>query len=147
MFRFRKVAAVVTLATTGACYTSVPLNSFPPAPGTELVAMLTDTGSIEMASVVGPKVTGLSGRYLGLSGDSLLLGIRTVIKPDGNEEFWKGERVAVPRSLVANLSQRRFSPVKSGAIVGVLVAALVGITSIVFSGHAGTSTKTPPPTQ
>ncbi len=145
MLRFRKLVAVITLATTGACYTSVPLESFPPAPSSDLVAMLTDTGSAGLASVVGPRVTGLSGRYLGVSGDSLLLSVKTVIKRDGNEEFWRGEQVAVPRPSVATLSIRRFSAVKSGAIVGGIVAALVGITSLVYSGHAGSSTRRPPP--
>src|ERR1700694_5632224 len=137
MFRFRRTIGVLTVATMGACYTSHPLESFPPAVGNDLVAMLTDTGSAQMASVVGPRVTGLSGRYLGQSGDTLLLSVKTVIKQDGNEEFWKGEQVGVPRSTVSSLSRREFSSAKSGAIVAALVAALVGITGLVYSGHNG----------
>jgi len=147
MFRFRRTIAVVTLATTGACYTSLPLESFPPAVGNDLVAMLTDTGSAEMASVVGPRVTGVSGRYLGLAGDTLLLSVKTVIKRDGNEEFWKGEQVRIPRSDVSSLSKRQFSAVRSGAIVAGLVAVLVTITGLVYAGHAGSSGTRPPPTQ
>ncbi|MDP9200351.1 MAG: hypothetical protein M3P26_00240 [Gemmatimonadota bacterium] len=147
MFRFRRAIGVITLTTTLACYTSLPVESFPPAVGNDLVAMLTDTGSAEMASVVGPKVTGLSGRYMGLAGDTLLLSVKTVIKRDGNEEFWRGERVGVRRSNVATLNRRQFSPVRSSAIVGGVVAALVAITSLVYSGHAGSGSKKPPPTQ
>jgi|SRR2546423_5258737 len=147
MFRYRRTIAVITLATTGACYTSLPVESFPPPVGNDLVAMLTDNGSAEMASVVGPRVTGVSGRYLGLSGDSLLLSVKTVIKRDGNEEFWRGEQVGILRSNVATLSRRQFSPVRSGAIVGGLVAALIGITSYVISGSAGHTGNRPPPTQ
>jgi len=147
MFRFRKTVAVITLATTGACYSSIPLESFPPAPGNDLVAMLTDTGAVELASVVGPRVTGLSGRYLGLTGDTLLLSVKTVIKRDGNEEFWRGERVGVPRTSVAHLSRREFSKTRSGAIIGAFVAGLVGITSLVYAGNAGSNSKRPPPTQ
>lgn len=147
MFRYRRVVAVITLATTGACYTSHPVASFPPVVGNDLVAMFTDAGSTEMASVVGPRVTGLSGRYLGLSGDTLLLSVKTVIKRDGNEEFWRGEQVGIPRAIVASLSRRQFSNVKSAAIVGGVIAALVGVTGLVYGGHAGSSTKKPPPTQ
>lgn len=147
MFRYRRTIAVITLATTGACYTSLPVESFPPPVGNDLVAMFTDTGSAEMASVVGPKVTGVSGRFLGQAGDSLLLSVKTVIKRDGNEEFWRGEQVGILRSNVATLSRRQFSPVKSGVIVGALVAALVGLTSIVISGSGGKTGSRPPPTQ
>ena len=147
MFRFRRAVGLITLATTGACYTSLPMESFPPAVGNDLVAMLTDTGSAELASVVGPRVTGLSGRYLGLAGDTLLLSVKTVIKRDGNEEFWKGEQVGIPRADVASLSKRRFSSVKSGVIVGGVVAALVAITGLVYAGTAGSHRPPPPPPQ
>lgn len=147
MFRYRKTIAVITLATTGACYTSRPLESFPPPVGNDLIATLTDTGSAEMASVVGPRVTGISGRYLGLAGDSLLLSVKTVIKRDGNEEFWRGEQVGIPRSNVATLSRRQFSQLRSALIVGGLVAALVGLTSAVISANGGTTGRRPPPTQ
>lgn len=147
MFRYRRTIGVITLATTGACYNSLPLQSFPPAVGNDLMAMLTDAGSAEMASVVGPKVTGLSGRYLGLAGDTLLLSVKTVIKRDGNQEFWRGEQVGVARSNVANLSRRQFSRARSGVIVGIVVAALVGLTSIVISANAGSTGRRPPPTQ
>lgn len=147
MFRFRRAVGLITLATTGACYTSLPLESFPPAVGNDLVAMLTDTGSAELASVVGPRVTGLSGRYLGLAGDTLLLSVKTVIKRDGNEEFWKGEQVGIPRADVASLSKRRFSTVKSGVIVGGLIATLVAITGLVYAGTAGSHRPPPPPPQ
>lgn len=147
MFRFRRAIGLITLATTGACYTSLPLESFPPAVGNDLVAMLTDTGSAELASVVGPRVTGLSGRYLGLAGDTLLLSVKTVIKRDGNEEFWKGEQVGIPRADVASLSKRRFSTVKSGVIVGGLIATLVAITGLVYAGTAGSHRPPPPPPQ
>jgi len=147
MFRYRRTIAVITLATTGACYTSLPVESFPPPVGNDLVAMLTDTGSADMASVVGPRVTGVSGRYLGLAGDSLLLSVKTIIKRDGNEEFWRGEQVGILRSNVATLRRRQFSPVKSGVIVGALVAALVGLTSVVISSSGNRTGTRPPPTQ
>jgi len=115
--------------------------------GNDLVAMLTDSGASEMASVVGPRVRGLTGRYLGLEGDTLLLSVKTVIMRDGNEVFWRGEQVGVPRANVASLSRREFSRAKSSLIVGGVIAALVGITGLVYSGHAGSKQNPPPPTQ
>jgi len=147
MFRYRRTVAVIALATTGACYTSYPLESFPPAVGNDVVAMLTDNGAADLASVVGPRVSGLSGRYMGLSGDTLMLSVKTVIKRDGNEEFWKGEQVGVPRADVSHLSRRDFSSAKSFAVVGGVIAALVAITGLVYAGTAGTHHAPPPPPQ
>ena len=142
----RTVTAVVTLVTT-ACYSSVPLPSFPPPVNTDIIATFTDVGGQQMTSVLGPRVTGLSGRYLGLAGDSILVSVKTVMKNDGNEEFWKGEQVSVPRATIANMRERQVSVLRSGLGVGAVVAALVGITSIVSAGHAGTKQKPPPPPQ
>ena len=147
MFRFRRTVGALTIMSMSACYTTQALESFPPAVGNDLVAMLTDTGSAQMASVVGPRVTGLTGRYLGESGDTLLLSVKTVIKRDGNEEFWKGEQVRVPHSIVSSLGRREFSSVKSAAIVGGVIAAIVGVTGLVYGGHAGSTSRKPPPTQ
>lgn len=143
----RKLTAVITLATTTACYSSVPLPSFPPPVNTDVVATFTDTGAVRMTSVLGPKLSGFSGRFLGLTGDSLIVSMKTVIKSDGNEEFWRGEQIQVPRETLANIRARTFSATRSGVIVGALVAGLIGITSIVFAGHTGTTQKPPPPPQ
>src|SRR2546423_14886901 len=147
MAAFRRTTAVITLVTTGACYSSVPLPSFPPPVNTDIVATFTDAAAPQMTGLLGPRVTGLSGRYLGVASDSLIVSVKTVMKNDGNEEFWRGEQVRIPRDAVANIQGRQFSALRSGLIVGGIVAALVGITSIVFSAHAGSNQKPPPPPQ
>ena len=146
MRTFRTATALVTLVTS-ACYSSVPLPAFPPPVNSDIVATFTDAGGQQMTSVLGPRVTGLSGRYLGLTGDSVVVSVRTVLKSDGNEEFWKGEQVSVPRATIANVRQRQVSMLRSGFAVGVVVAVLIGVTSIVSAGHAGTSRQPPPPPQ
>jgi hypothetical protein len=127
-----------------ACYTAVPLTTQDPPRGTDLIATLTDAGAIQMASVLGPKSTGVTGKYLGQSGDSVFLGVSAVLQQNGNEVFWQGERVGVPRSIIATLRERKASTAKSALIVGALVAVLVGITSIVSSGSAGNQGSPPP---
>ncbi|MDQ6716787.1 MAG: hypothetical protein M3Z17_00400 [Gemmatimonadota bacterium] len=136
MTKFRKFTALVVLV-ANACYTAVPLTTERPPQGTVLIVSLTDAGSAQMASVLGPKSSGLSGKYLGESGDSLLLGVASVLQQSGNESFWQGERVGVPHSLIATLRERKASVTKSALIVGALVAVLVGITSVVSSGNPG----------
>lgn len=143
MFPFKKTIAVIVLVTTG-CYTAIPLASSPPPLGTDLVITLTDQGGPQLAAVLGPRVTGLSGKYLGESGDSLYLGVSTVALQNGNEQFWNGERVGVPKSLVAMTRERKVSVVKSALVVGALIAVLGAITAVVSSGNAGTK-STPPP--
>ncbi len=146
MTKFRKFTAFAILI-ANACYTAVPLTTDRPPQGTVLIVSLTDTGSAQMASVLGPKSVGLSGKYLGESGDSLLLGVASVTQQSGNEAFWQGERVGVPHSIIATVRERKASTAKSALIVGALVAVLVGITSLVSSGNPGQQGRVPPVTK
>ena len=143
MMKFRKFTAFVVLI-ANACYTAVPLATDRPPQGTVLIVSLTDAGSAQMASVLGPKSVGLSGKYLGESGDSLVLGVSSVMQQSGNETFWQGERIAVPHSIIATVRERKASVAKSALIVGALVAVLVGITSVVSSGTPGQQGSPPP---
>lgn len=143
MIKFRKSIAIGVLV-TNACYTTVPLTTEHPIAGTELVVTLTDLGGPQMASVLGPKVTGLSGKFLSETGDSLYLGVATVMQTGGNEQFWQGERVGIPRSIIATLRERKGSTAKSALLVGAVVAVLASITALVSSGNPGTG-STPPP--
>jgi hypothetical protein len=141
--RLRRSTATVVLV-LNACYSAVPLTSNPPSRGTDLIITLTDTGSTQLASVIGPKATGLGGRYLSESGDTLFLGVSSVSQQGGNEQFWKGERIGVPRPSIATIRERKASTAKSALVVGALVAILVGITSIVASGSTGSQGGPPP---
>ena len=143
MMNLRKSVAICVLVTT-ACYTTVPLATEHPVTGSELVVTLTDAGAQQMASVLGPKVTGLSGKFLGESGDSLYLGVSSVSQASGNETFWQGERVGVPRPIIATLRERKASTMKSALLVGAVVAVLASITALVSSGSPGNN-STPPP--
>jgi len=143
MMRFRKSVAVLVLI-ANACYTAVPLTTDHPPAGTELIITLTDAGGPQLASVLGPKSTGLMGKYLGESGDTLFLGVSAVAQQGGNEQFWQGERIGVPRPIIATIRQRKASPAKSALLVGALVAVLVGISAAVSSGSPGQH-GTPPP--
>jgi hypothetical protein len=141
MFRMKKTIAFLVLITTG-CYTVLPITSSPPPAGTDLVLTLTDQGSSAMAAVIGPKSSGISGKYLGESSDSLYLGVSAVSQQDGNEQFWKGERVGVPRSAIATMRERKISMAKSALVAGAVVAALIGVSAAVSNGGAGSHSGT-----
>lgn len=147
MLGFRKLVAVITLSATMACYTGVPLDSFPPPQGTDLTLVLTDAGARDLAAVVGPKVTGIQGRYLKQSGDSLYLGISAITQQGGNEQYWEGERVGVPRLSIATIRERQLSVGKSVLITLGVLAVLVGIRSIAALGNPGSNTHVPPVSQ
>jgi hypothetical protein len=138
---FKKTIALVVLITTG-CYTVEPLMTATPPAGTDLVLTLTDKGSTDMAAVVGPRSSGISGKYLGETADSLYLSVSAVAQQNGNEQFWQGERIAVPRSAVATMRERKLSVAKSALAVGAVVAALAGISAVIVNGNSGSHSTT-----
>jgi hypothetical protein len=122
----RSSAWAAVLLVTG-CYNYYPLENPAPASGTRVAAELTDAGSIEMSSQIGPGVTSVHGEVVESSSDALTLALTSVMNRNEQEMPWNGEQVRIPLTTVARVEQRRFAVVKSilfaGAIVGGLFAA------------------------
>ena len=83
---------------------------------------LTDQGSQEITSQVGPRGSMLEGVLTAKSESSLIFGVTALTRTNGVEETWHGERVTVPRSQVARIQSRRFSAFNTGLFVAGLVA-------------------------
>ena len=124
------------------CYVNVPLSTTPD-PGERVHVLLTDQGSVDLAQYLGRNVGSVDGRLLG-GGDSVLtLAVSQVTSRAGDEDYWKGETVKLPRHTVASVQGRKLSFWRSGLIGSALVG---GLAIIVGSGVGGSSGgKTTPP--
>lgn len=117
------------------CYKYVPVATTDPAPGARIAIALTPAGSDTLARLVGPRVTAIEGRMLQGGGSELLLAVAVVRKDRGEEDFWKGETVSIPRNVIAGVQQRRLSTSRTLLLAGVVAA--LGVTAGAAAGSGG----------
>lgn len=144
----RPALGVSASLVASACYAYAPLPHPEPGLGSRVSATLTDAGSLELARLLGPRITTVSGRVVATSEDTLVLAVLKVTSFSEEETFWAGEEVPLPRRLVATLRGRTFAPgrslfVGSGLVVGsiALYAAFGGF----GKGAPSTGGRPPPP--
>ena len=123
---------------TTACYNYQPLTTATPEPGTYMAAMLTDSGSQDLARYLGPNVSVVRGRYLGESDRGLLVSVSSVEMKQGDEHPWAGETVTLPANEIADLQVRRLAKGRSVLLVGVGVTGLVATTAAFALTGSGT---------
>jgi hypothetical protein len=113
-------------ALTG-CYVYTPLAEPEPVVGSQITAELTRAGTDTLTREIGPGVWSLRGRVLANSDSDLVLSVRAVTARGGDEVYWRGEAVQVPKGSVERMQQRQFSFGRSliiaiGAIGGTWLA-------------------------
>jgi hypothetical protein len=137
----RIVALILVVLLVAGCYTYRPLENPTPASGTRIAADLTDAGSLEMASQIGPGITRVRGEVVASKPDALLLALRSVLGRNDQETFWKGEQVRIPLTTVARVEQRRFALGKTllfgGTVLGGLVVAIKAFEGSGSGGMSG----------
>ncbi len=127
-----RACIVIAAAFIGAsCYSYRPITTLAPEPGSYVAARLTDVGSRELARYVGPNVFVLRGRYVGESGEAVLVSVSSVELQRGDEVPWAGEQVALPNSYIASLEVRQLAKGRSVLLAGIGAGGLV-ITSLAF---------------
>lgn len=126
------------------CYVNVPMSTSPD-PGERVHVLLTDQGSVDLAQYLGRNVGSVDGRLLDGNDSTLTLSVTSVSTRGGEDEFWKGETVMLPRRSVATVEGRRLSFWRSGLIASALVGGLAIIAGSGIGGSSGG--KTSPPTQ
>ena len=136
------VALLLAVLLTSACHTYRAIPSGPlPADGTPLALHLTDSGAVVLAREVGPSVEVLEGHLVRADSESITLSVRRVRMRDGLSNAWAGEQVLVSRALIASVSERRLSRVRSLLFAGGLLAGAAlgatGATGIVGGGRGG----------
>ena len=121
--RRQLVGAVGTLIT--ACHSYVPLATPIPRPGTYVSATLTDSGTTELGSYLGPDAAVVRGRLLDDGQQGMMLSVQSVGLRRGVELVWSGETVTLPHAAIARVDARRLSKGRS------LLLLLAGATAFV----------------
>jgi hypothetical protein len=109
------------------CYVTVPLASTSPGPGTRLHVQLTDTGSGTLARYLGPNVVSVDGRLLQSTDTAMALSVNTVGMRDGDEQYWKGETVSLPKGAIATVQQKKLSTWRSGLLASAFIVGILAI--------------------
>jgi hypothetical protein len=125
------------------CYVNVPLATSPD-PGTRVHVQLTDAGSVDLARYLGPNVIAVDGRLLDGTDSSISVSVNQVSMRSGDEQFWKGETVNLPRRAIAFIQRKKLSPWRSGLIAGAFVAG-IALISGGGGGNTGGGGGSPPP--
>lgn len=129
-----------------ACYQSVPVELSRVEPGTKLRVSLTDAGADSLARYLGPGVETIDGKLISTNESGLSMSVSEVSMRSGQDQFWKGETVVIPRSALGTVQARQLNKPKSLLLAGVLIAALASLKLAgVGNGNGGGSHGPPPP--
>jgi hypothetical protein len=133
----------ILLALVAGCYSYQPIETPAPALRTRVQADLTDAGSVQMASQIGPGISSVRGEVIESDSQAVLLALTSVVGRNEQEVFWAGEQVRIPLTSVARLQQRRFAASKTmvfgGAFLGSLLLAVEAFTGPGSGGGGGGS--------
>ncbi len=121
------------------CYVYVPVLAVEPHAGTHVAAELTRYGTDTLAPYVGPGVTTLHGDIVREEDTTVVLALTSVTDRSGREQAWKGEQVRVPRAVVENLLERRFSLGRSLLLGATFLGASVAAWEAFRGGTSGGS--------
>jgi hypothetical protein len=119
------------------CYNYEPLRGSGLTPSTYLAITLSEAGSEELASYLGPDVLVVRGRYLGPGEHGVLLAVEAVETRRGDIAPWAGETVQVPGEFVRGVEERHASRQKSVLLAGSALASFVFAYAAFGSGAAG----------
>ena len=119
----RLLACVVLALGTVACYNAVPITAGTATPAREVEVYLSETGTENLAALVGPGTISIKGRPVaGPALDSLRLGVIQTTLRSGEERLWKREMVGISHADIARLAEYRLSVPRTAAVVAAVVA-------------------------
>lgn len=136
---------VLSALCTGACYEYLPASSPAALLGQRVMVSLTDSGSVALASRVGPSVQMLEGTLLADSAGVYALSVMATRARDGAETDWRGERVTIPHPLVGSFAERRFSRSRSTFAGALMSAGVVAVTVGLRGSGSSTGGGVPTP--
>ena len=119
-----------------ACYRYVPAGDIAPRTGERARLELTDQGSAEMARLLGPGPLAVLGNVIAADDVSITLGVQAVEFRRREEQFWVGERLVVPRTLIARTERRQLSRSRTALATVVSLVAAVAIIDVFRGGEA-----------
>src|SRR5688500_5010155 len=136
----RIAIGVVLVAFLAACHRYEPVTAATVANGSSVAVALTDCGTANLGRLLGMGVGTVEGNLVSVSDSAYTLTVQVVRQRNGVETFWRGEQVAIPRTDVAEIRQRRLSRSKSAlATVAVLAAAFGAVEAFIGTGSGSPS--------
>jgi len=105
---------------------------------------LTEQGSAEITSQVGPRGSMLEGVVAAKSDSALVFSVLALTRMNGVEETWHGEHVTVPTFAVSKIQRRKFSALNTGLFVAGLVTAGFLVKTVSDPGNVGRGSGGPP---
>lgn len=119
------------------CYNYLPLGTLEPQVGTQVSAELTGRGTDTLAAAVGPGVTTVRGAVLEADPAAVILAVASVANHWGQQQFWRGERVRLPRGSVQDFQERRFSLGRSVLLGAAFLGSSVAAWAAFKGGRSG----------
>ena len=141
---FRRPIACLVLALQLACYTTRPLLDATPQPEAQVIAQLTDIGTVEMANAIGPGALEVEGVVARADANSWTLRLLRVDQRGGISTPWNREEVTFPRTALTRVDVKRLDKGKSWMFAGLLTAAAV-LAGLSFGVFTIGSEQVPPP--
>lgn len=136
-FRCIAVAGAALLTSSG-CYKLVPLTSDTPSPETQVVLEFTDVGAERLGGLLGSAIISARGLPVLWSTDTIALSMVSTTRRSGEEQFWNGERIAIPREAVARVHERRLDRGRSTLLAATGAVIAVGTWAVVKGSSGGT---------
>lgn len=133
--RLGTLSVVTATLLTAACHTYTPVAGQSVAPGGTVRVRLTDTGAVAVAPSVGPYARAIEGRVGSVTDSTVVLAVTGLTRANGQDETWRGESVAVPRSGVADMAVPKLSRPRSWLLAGGLMAGAAALGAVL--GGAG----------
>ena len=144
--RFCGVVTIVVMTFTS-CYSTIPVVSVTPSRGSELILDMTPQATERMGGFLGRGTVSARGRLVDWEPDTVVVAMLATQIARGDEQLWRGERVAIPRDAVARITERRVNRGRTSlAILGAVtvIVTAVGIISGGIGGTSGGGTKPTP---
>lgn len=124
-------AAVLFLA---GCYSYAPLET-QPKPDQFVSVKLTRSGAETLLPLLGIGVRAVEGFITGSTDDAYQIVVDGVASAGDFHTDWNGERVEIPKHMVENIQERRFSISRSVLLAGAAVGASLGAVAA-FAGSS-----------
>jgi len=137
--RMRVTLFAVCISVLCGCYANAPLENPHPEPGTKLRVTLTDAGADSLARYLGPGVTNVEGKLIQNSDSAIQLSVSSLSMRNGQEQFWKGEAVTLPRITISTIETHKLSYLRTGLLsAGIIAVALsIKLTGVASGGSNG----------
>jgi hypothetical protein len=103
----------------------VPVGAARPEVGSQIRAVLSPDGTVEMIPRFGPGVVSLSGIMVGGYPDEIPLAVQRVTLADRGEVPWGESVVVLPPAQVAAIEERRLSRTRTALFVGGVAAVVL----------------------